>query len=426
MSNTEEKKAKVKTSLPAVRVDIPTLLEALPAFPAKTPICIQGRAGIGKSETVAQVADLCRSDFYKDSRNCKLVAEVLAKRHPTIQRVLDKHSAKEWHYDFGIPMIMRRLAQTMEGDVTGVPRIVDRKFQTTGTENEVTQFKSLDWVLDGVEFPVLLFLDERNRALDAVKQAVFEMLDSHGFNGHAFHLDTRVYIAENIGDDYQVQALDPAEISRTALFHLEPSKGAWIAWAKKHVHPDIVKFIEMNKECLEYTGTFEPNKKYPDRRAWKRLSDSVKVLPNNHYVAGSEILNVMVKSLVGVETGAMFLDFLRKKSKELTAEQILDNWETNKSNVVEADGSILVDVYTDLAKKLINHIGQKELTKDHRENLKKFIVECPAEPRQTLFSAIMKSSANVKYYAEFNEVMASCLGTGINIAEKAPPPKKKK
>ena len=421
----EEKKAKVKTSTPAVRVDIPVLLESLKFYPANTPICIQGRSGIGKSETVAQVASTIMQDFYKDPKNCEAVAKVLAPRHPTVARVLKANGSDVWKYEFGTPMIMRRLAQTLEGDVTGVPRIVERTFERTNQSNDVTQFKSLDWVLDGVEFPVVLFLDERNRALDAVKQAVFEMLDSHGFNGHAFHEGTRVMIAENIGDDYQVQALDPAEISRTALFHLEPSIEAWLEWAKKNCHPDVYAFIKGNKDCLEYTGTFEANKKYPDRRAWKRLSDSFAVLPKTYYEPKNNVFATMVKSFVGMDAGFQFLSYLTKKSKELTAEQILTDWDGNKSVVCESDGTILVEIYVDLAKKLANHIKTHKLKNaSEKDSLKAFMKECPSESRTALFTTIL-SGANKEFYAEFNEVIASAVGSSVDISSKAPAPKKK-
>lgn len=425
MSEEKTKQTK-KMMVAAVRADIPTLLESLPMYPTRLPICIQGRAGIGKSETVAQVAERCRSEFYKDPENCRRVAEVLAPRHPTVAAVLKKHGATVWHYDFGVPMIMRRLAQTMEGDVTGVPRIVARELGVHGNDKrEVTQFKSLDWVLDGVEFPVVLFLDERNRALDAVKQAVFEMLDSHGFNGHAFHDDTRVYIAENIGDDYQVQALDPAEISRTALIHLEPSVQAWLAWAKKACHPDIHKFIQLNQQFLEHQGTFEPNKKYPDRRAWKRLSDAISLLPKEAMKSDNEVLSLLVKSVVGMDAGFNFLDYLRKKSKEITAQQIIEDWEGNRANVVESNGEIAVEIYVDLAKKVSNWIKTNEIDPKHFDSFKCFIKECPPEPRTGLFTAILNSEKNKKYYKEFSDCAASSLGMSIDISKKAPTPKKK-
>ena len=136
-----------------------------------------------------------------------------------------------WTHDMGLPVIERRLSQMSEGDTIGLPKM----------EGRFTSFKPCDWLICSCDFPVLLFLDERNRALEQVKQSVFQLADSKAFYGHRLHPETIIVIAENIGDAYTVNQSDPAEISRAATVHLDPTKEEFIDYISNKCDSALVE-----------------------------------------------------------------------------------------------------------------------------------------------------------------------------------------
>ena len=81
-----------------------------------------------------------------------------------------------------------------------------------------------DWLKQACE-PVLLFLDEVDRACVEVRQGIFELTDSRKLNGWHLHPQTRIFGCHG-GDSgvssYQVGEMDPAELDRWTVFDVEP------------------------------------------------------------------------------------------------------------------------------------------------------------------------------------------------------------
>ncbi len=83
-----------------------------------------------------------------------------------------------------------------------------------------------DWFKSACDHPVLLFLDEIDRATPEVRQGIFELTDSRKINGHVLHKDTVIVAAVNGGEhgaEYQVGEMDPAELDRYTVFDVEPT-----------------------------------------------------------------------------------------------------------------------------------------------------------------------------------------------------------
>ena len=195
---------------------------------AKHPIMLRGRHGIGKSELVYQFA-----------------------------------AAR------GLPVVERRVSQMTEGDLVGLPVI----------DGNRTAWNPPDWYKEACEKPVVLFLDEVDRGTQEVRQGIFQLTDSRTINGHRLHPETLIFAAVNGGThgaQYAVNDMDPAELDRWTAFDIEPSVGDWLDYGRAgNIHPLIVDFINDQSSHLEHKGEFEPNKIYPSRRSWKRLSDTV-------------------------------------------------------------------------------------------------------------------------------------------------------
>ena len=367
----------------ALPVSMAAFQKLIQALTPNITLCVRGRHAVGKSEGVYQAATKISNDFYKSDE----WQQVLKAEKNDLPAELKDHN-----YDLGLPVIERRLSQMTEGDIIGLPRLKDHE----GGSYTSTQFKPCDWLVYACRFPVVLFLDERNRALEGVKQAVFQLTDSKAFYGYKLHPDTRIVIAENVGDSYQVNECDPAEVSRCATVTLEPSLDEWVSYAKEHCHHATIEFIktEGGLKVLEHTDTFEPNMKYPDRRSWFKL-DQMLQKQGLFERANDHVFYVVACSMLGVTVGKAFTDFCRAYQFAVSAEDILKNWVETKKRISNGAGNPTNEKWIECSEKLVNFIDQtykasKSLDENQVENLAKFLKECPPEIRVKLFGTIQK------------------------------------
>lgn len=397
------------TSLPVSMKAFQKLLATI--SPAIT-VCVRGRHAVGKSEGVYQAAKQVSSDYYK-SENWKLTLEEESKDLPW------ELASHDWSK--GLPVIERRLSQMTEGDIIGLPRL--KEYNTREGHFESTQFKPCDWLIYACRFPVVLFLDERNRALEGVKQAVFQLTDSKAFYGYRLHPETRIVIAENVGDSYQVQECDPAEISRCATITLEPSFDEWCSYAEPLVHEATMEFIktEGGKKVLEHLDVFEPNKKYPDRRSWFRL-DQMLQEQDLFQEAGNHIFYVLSCSMLGVEVGSAFTNFCRSREFAVSAADILQDWNKTKKRLSKGGKRPSNEKYIECNSKVVDYIqevyGKKEsLSDEQRSNLAAFIRDCPPELRIKAMAAIQKIPALiVKIFAEIKDDIMGAVSEEYNTS----------
>jgi MoxR-like ATPase len=196
---------------------------------ARFPVLIRGRHGVGKSEVVYQTA---------------------ARR--------------------GLDVVERRASQMTEGDLLGLPDTAD-----LSDGRKATTWNAPDWLVTACTEPVVLFLDEVDRATVEVRQGLFELTDSRKINGWHLHPGTLVLAAVNGGENgaqYQVGEMDPAELDRWTVYDIEPSVEDWLNWANGKVDPILWDFINAERAHLEHGGEHEPNKVYPSRRSWVRFN----------------------------------------------------------------------------------------------------------------------------------------------------------
>ena len=211
-------------------ISFQTLNNILPILVnSKLPVLLRGRHGIGKSQVVFQLGE-----------------------------------------QLNLPVIDRRASQMTEGDLLGLPK------QSSG---DVTEWCPPKWFKTACTDPVILFLDEVDRATLEVRQGIFELCDSRKLAGNNLHPDTLVFACVNgggdHGDQYQVGEFDPAELDRWTVFDVKPTVEDWLSWADGRVNSVIWDFINDNHSHLEHNDDYEPNKKYPSRRSWARLSDTL-------------------------------------------------------------------------------------------------------------------------------------------------------
>ena len=387
-------------------------------------VCVRGKHAIGKSEGVYQGASKLRNDVYKDPAVCARLVESFGGAIKT-----PSGPVTHWEYDFGVPVVERRLSQMTEGDIIGLPfREGEDTFNETGARLTFasTQFKPCDWIIISAEFPVMLFLDERNRALPGVNQAVFQLTDSKAFYGTRLHPETRIVIAENIGDEYQIESCDPAEVSRCATVHLVPTVKDFLDYISDKSNLLMVQFLREHEKLIEHQGAnYEPNKKYPDRRSWFKLDSELTKLgiyedPKN------SMFHVIVGSFVGVEATAPFVQYVREYKRNVTAEKILKDW-VGAKKVLSLGGEISAESFMECAGKLQDHFSKKKLTDDQVYELARFMFDSPAEVQMSLWTGLQSKMDNLmRVHVYVKNLMVTTTGSSQSNEKPVLPPKVKK
>ena len=151
-----------------ININITELVEVLNTTPSEHNIMLVGNHGIGKSEIL--------TEYYK-SKN--------------------------------MPVIALFLGQMSDpGDLIGIPN----KNEKTGK----TDFMPPDWFpTDGK--PIVLFLDELNRARPEILQTIMDLALNRKLAGRMLPKGSRIISAVTQGEQYQLTDLDPALVSRVNI-----------------------------------------------------------------------------------------------------------------------------------------------------------------------------------------------------------------
>lgn len=242
-----------------ISVNITELKQLLEATPASHNIMLVGNHGIGKSEILT-----------------------------------------EYFGAQGMPVVALFLGQMSDpGDLIGLPC----KDEKTGK----TDFMPPYWFpVDGK--PIVLFLDELNRARPEILQTVMDLALNRKLAGKKLPEGSRIISAVNAGDQYQLTDLDPALVSRFNIVNFRPTEEEWLLWARKNgLDNRVIGFIDENRIWLDKNpdqkeGADTGLDKTPDRRAWKRVSD---------IIAGKDELKSIdgkiISSIVGPKAAAAFV-----------------------------------------------------------------------------------------------------------------------
>ena len=327
-------------------MDIKTFIKAASKLPSHISILAKGPTGIGKSHIFHELAN-----------------------------------------ELGYPMIDRRLAQMTEGDMIGLPELVDG----------VTRFAPVNWYVRACKEPVVLFFDELNRATLEVQQCAFQIVLDRELNGHKLHPETRVYAAVNEGSEYQVLDMDPALLRRFWTIDLEPTVEDWLSWAydRKDIPKVVQEFIKTHSNFLRHTGEMEPGKVYPNPASWHRLCETlIYAEMNPDMYAGAKSMPYLLYSLstgfIGESATTKFIGFLQDYTRSFSAEDVADRYEIVKDDILEL---LNEDKKNDLVEKIMLYLntGHENITLKQVENISNYVKACPDEMIVNFFNLIMET-----------------------------------
>jgi len=205
------------------------------------------------------------------------------------------------------------------GDLIGLPHLDE----ATGR----TEFMLPYWFpTDGQ--PVVLFLDELNRARPEVLQTVMDLTLNRKLAGKSLPDGSRIISAVNGGSEYQLTDLDPALVSRFNIYEFAPSVEDWINWAREvKLDTRVISFIDENPEFLDGEESFSEDnlERTPDRRSWERTS---KIIEKFNELG--ELQLSLVSGIIGDRTAASFFNFVNSKKIPSAAKLLEGDFEENK------------------------------------------------------------------------------------------------
>ena len=303
-----------------INITTTELLSLLDITPADQNLMLVGNHGIGKSEILTD---------YFSGKGMKVV-----------------------------PLFLGQMSDP--GDLIGIPNRND----TTGK----TEFMPPYWFpLDGK--PVVLFLDELNRARPEVLQTIMDLALNRTLAGRRLPDGSRIISAVNAGDQYQLTDLDPALVSRFNVVTFRPTAQEWLLWAEKvGVDARVRDFIRENPMWLDKnpdakegadTGLDKP----PDRRGWKRVSDILKTAGDI-----SPIVTKAIAAIVGPKAASALAGSVSAR-KILSGREVLQNFEKHLPTLKGYELHQLSVVNDGI----FRHLEVENLSGQARENAKKNI-----------------------------------------------------
>ena len=218
----------------AVVINVNELKKILQFTPESQNIMLTGNHGIGKSQILKQ--------FFEDQGQK------------------------------GVTLFLGQMSDP--GDLIGIPRINEK----TGK----TDFMLPYWFPTDNN-PIVLFLDELNRARPEVLQTIMDLTLNKTLAGKSLPEGSRIISAVNEGEEYQLTDLDPALVSRFNIYEFKPSIQEWLVWAQnQNLNSRVIDFIAENPDMLdgsEFKREDQGLGKTPDRRGWERVARIIEKNP---------------------------------------------------------------------------------------------------------------------------------------------------
>jgi len=288
----------------------------------RTPACIWGRHGIGKTEIVQALA-------------------------------------AEMGYEF----VYIAPAQFEEmGDLVGMP----------GIEGGHTVFRAPDWVptADG---PGILLIDDVNRADDRILRGIMQLLQNYELV--SWKLPPRWHLiltANPDGGDYSVTPMDDAMLTRMMHITLDFDLREWARWAERNdIDTRGINFV------LTYPDAITGNRTTP--RTLVQFFESIKGI--DALDESLALVRMLADACLDEQTATAFIAYVNQDLKALMEPQDICEARSFENQVAKplrqtvAKGTLRVDLLATIATRLSNYLllESTNIRDAHLDNVKAFL-----------------------------------------------------
>lgn len=312
MSNIAELKNKLRLILGSPEDTSPQVI---------TPF-IWGKPGIGKSQSVRQIAD-----------------------------------------EMGIGFIDLRLSQLESADLRGIP--------VPDIENNISRWIPPEFLpFEGVKkfegTSGILLLDELNRARPDVLQAAFQLVLDRQVGMNKILDSWNIVAAGNLGDEDRtdVVEMDSALKNRFIHFHVDVDLSTWVDWATSiGIQDDILNFVQGKPQWL-YTIEKQDEGIFITPRSWEKFSD---ILKKNKNVDPKEITYLLGGDII-YSAAAHFIKYLESK-EIISAKDVINKYNTLKKKINAMSRDQVYALSTELVDEILKI---KNVKKNQVENVYNF------------------------------------------------------
>ena len=288
----------------------------------KTPVCIWGKHGIGKTEIVQDLAQ-----------------------------------------DMGYQFRYIAPAQFEEmGDLVGMPSIEDGR----------TVFRSPEWV-PREEGPGILLIDDVNRADDRILRGIMQLLQNFELVSWKLPHQWQIVLTANPdGGDYSVTPMDDAMVTRMMHITLEFDPKEWAKWAEKNgVDSRGIDFVLTYPEVVTGLRTTP--------RTLVQFFETITEIDNLGAQLG--LVRTLADSCLDQNTAVTFIAFVNQELRALVkpadicnAEDFAAQVETPLRAIVQKT-SLRVDILATICTRLANYLtlSERSFTGNQLANVMAFI-----------------------------------------------------
>ena len=319
--------------------------------------------------------------------------------------------AKEVANSLKMPLIDVRGSTMQEGDVGGYPDLEGMK------ENGIMTFCMPSWFVRACQEPVVLMLDELNRALPGVMQSFFQIVLDRELGNDAsgvpyrLHPETRVIAAINSGAEYTVEEMDPALLRRFWVVDLEPTVDDFVSWATGRLNSIVIDFVRQHPEHLRVDpSSVESGTVVPCPASWHRLDTTLthaKLIDS----PASPGFYAICTGFVGTEASIQFVDFARNYSRQVTAEDVLDSFDEFKDKLEE----MTTDRTNALIDKVANWCKDNNLTLGQAKNIKSWSDMMGDEIVVHMWNRI-SSTQNLSNIQKLHKLIGTRIVEAVNVS----------
>ncbi len=314
----------------------------------KTPVCIWGFHGIGKTEMVERFA-----------------------------------KEEGFAFSYVAPAQFEEM-----GDLLGMPAV----------KGDTTVFIPPDWVPreDG---PGILLLDDVNRADDRILRGIMQLLQNYELSSWSLPKDWHIILTANPdGGDYSVTPMDDAMLTRMLHITMRFDVKEWARWAEgADVDPRGINFVLTYPEILGAGTRTTPRSLVQFFQAIAGIEDLEKE---------QGLIRLLADASLDKETATAFIAFVRDKLGELPSPESILSARDYEKEIREplwgmVNGTTLrIDLLSTLCTRLINYMLVRDLKPDEHQklNVKSFMLMdfLPNDLRLGMARDLMRGNAELK------------------------------
>lgn len=337
-------------------MNIKDLKESLPyLYKAEITPFIWGHAGLGKTESIKQVA-------------------------------------QELGYKF-FALYLGTMSDL--GDILGLQEFIDNGDGTKSTAFAIPQWlkEMITYCESNPDSGAILFLDEFNRARRDIMNGMFSLALDKTFHTLKLPKNCHIVAAGNPPtDEYFTTDVDEtALMARFVHVKLEPSVAEWVEYAKHaEIEPSLIGFIQDQPILLEDKRSEFQLPVKVDRRAWSRLNKLFALKTPQHLMDG------LMPGIIGLEKTIAYKQYLKNIDKPLTGEEVLEHKRPDlieKWSNLENTATSFLNITVDNVKNLLTErdAAKSLLTASEKSNLMWFLNLVPKDVSYILLDALVKS-----------------------------------